>query len=194
MPISDCEVRDPRIRRTRQLLQDALRKLLLKKDFDKILVQDITDEATVNRATFYDHYTDKFALYDAMIGGRFHQLLLDRNIQFEENCPEAFQKIIRSVCDYYVEVNTEQTDSTCHRATGPFMESAITSAVRYVLLDGFVQQKLQVEPSPEIVASSLSWAICGAVKEWYSLPDRPSAQKIVPKISKLLQPLIGNAH
>jgi hypothetical protein len=46
MPISDCEVRDPRIRRTRQLLQRALQSLLGTKSLDEILLQEITDEAT----------------------------------------------------------------------------------------------------------------------------------------------------
>ena len=80
MPISDCEVRDPRIRRTRQLLQGALQGLMQAKNFDEISVQDITDAATVNRATFYDHYTDKFALLEAMAAGGFHMLLHERNI------------------------------------------------------------------------------------------------------------------
>ena len=75
MPISDCEVRDPRMRRTRQLLQGALMQLLGSKPFDDISVQDITDAATVNRATFYDHYTDKFALLEALIAGGFHRML-----------------------------------------------------------------------------------------------------------------------
>jgi AcrR family transcriptional regulator len=75
MPISDCDIRDPRMRRTRQLLQEALRKLLQTKPLDEILVQEITDAATVNRATFYDHYSDKFAIIEAMIAGDFHKLL-----------------------------------------------------------------------------------------------------------------------
>ena len=58
MPISDCQVRDPRIRRTRKLLQGALGALMQSKSFDEISVQDITEAATVNRATFYDHYND----------------------------------------------------------------------------------------------------------------------------------------
>ena len=49
MPISDCEVRDPRIRRTRQALQGALKSLMHKKGIDEISVQDITDLAEVNR-------------------------------------------------------------------------------------------------------------------------------------------------
>jgi AcrR family transcriptional regulator len=48
VPISDCEVRDPRMRRTRKLLQDALQMLLHSKKFEEISVQDITDAATVN--------------------------------------------------------------------------------------------------------------------------------------------------
>ena len=62
------ETLDPRVRRTRQLLQEALRKLLKIKEFDKISVQDISDAATVNRATFYDHYDDKFGLLECMVG------------------------------------------------------------------------------------------------------------------------------
>jgi len=49
----DCERLDPRIRRTRQLLQDALKRLLEEKEFDKITIQNITEAATLNRATFY---------------------------------------------------------------------------------------------------------------------------------------------
>src|SRR6202140_4633668 len=63
----DCERLDPRILRTRQLLQVALRNLLEQKEFDKISVQDITEAATVNRATFYAHYEDKFALLGELI-------------------------------------------------------------------------------------------------------------------------------
>jgi AcrR family transcriptional regulator len=36
------------------------------KTFNEISVRDIAEAATVNRATFYDHYTDKYALLDAM--------------------------------------------------------------------------------------------------------------------------------
>jgi AcrR family transcriptional regulator len=50
---------DPRVRRTRKLLQDAYRALIHEKPFSEISVQHIADRATVNRATFYAHYNDK---------------------------------------------------------------------------------------------------------------------------------------
>ena len=58
---------DPRITRTRKLIRDALTSLLSQKKFESISVQDIAERATVNRATFYAHYADKFALLDALV-------------------------------------------------------------------------------------------------------------------------------
>src|SRR5476651_1713408 len=94
------ETVDPRIKRTRVLLQQALGKLLESKDFDKISVQDIAEGATVNRATFYDHYTDKFALLECMVGTRFGELLEVRGVVFAGGCSSALRGIVLGVCDY----------------------------------------------------------------------------------------------
>ena len=53
---------DPRVRRTRQLLQSALSGLLSERPLDAITVRDITGRAEVNRATFYLHFIDKYDL------------------------------------------------------------------------------------------------------------------------------------
>ncbi|HDX9576842.1 TPA: TetR/AcrR family transcriptional regulator [Bacillus pseudomycoides] len=58
---------DPRVKRTRQAIRDALISLIHEKGFDSITVQDIAEKATVNRATFYSHYYDKYDLLDKSI-------------------------------------------------------------------------------------------------------------------------------
>jgi AcrR family transcriptional regulator len=50
---------DRRVARTRALLRDALVALIQEKGYEQISVQNITDRANVNRATFYLHYKDK---------------------------------------------------------------------------------------------------------------------------------------
>jgi AcrR family transcriptional regulator len=50
---------DPRVKRTRQLLRNALIELIPEKGYNALTIQDITDRATLNRATFYLHYRDK---------------------------------------------------------------------------------------------------------------------------------------
>ena len=49
---------DPRVLRTRRLLQDALLSLARERRLDEISVADVADRATVNRSTFYQHYPD----------------------------------------------------------------------------------------------------------------------------------------
>jgi len=54
---------DPRVRRTRDRLGDAMMALLVEKPFDDITVQDVLDRAEVSRATFYAHFRDKNDLF-----------------------------------------------------------------------------------------------------------------------------------
>ena len=47
---------DPRVKRTRRLLRDALVSLILKKDFASITIKEVTERAEVAYITFYRHY------------------------------------------------------------------------------------------------------------------------------------------
>src|ERR1700716_1744895 len=66
---------DPRVKRTRKLLQDALLELLAEKSFDAITVQDIAERSTINRATFYAHFVDKYELFGNYTHEWFRQTL-----------------------------------------------------------------------------------------------------------------------
>ena len=177
---------DPRIRRTRLLLQEALAKLLTKKDFNDVSIQDIADEATVNRATFYDHYPDKSALLACMVGCRFHQLLADRQIQFEGSCRSELKAIVRAVCDYL----TRMQGPKGKRQVGPDMESAIIAAVRGILLAGLKQHVPGSAMAPEMIAASASWAIFGAAKEWAQTPNRCSPEEVADTVTMLVSPML----
>ena len=56
---------DPRVKRTRKLLEDALVALLAEQSFHTIM-QDIAKRATVNRVTFCAHFDDEYVLMDQM--------------------------------------------------------------------------------------------------------------------------------
>jgi AcrR family transcriptional regulator len=66
---------DPRVRRTRQMLQQSMSELLKEKEFVDITVQDITERADLNRATFYKHFLDKYELLDVIVREDFQTLL-----------------------------------------------------------------------------------------------------------------------
>ncbi len=186
--MTDVDV-DPRIRRTRQLLQEALSKLLADKDFDSISVQDIAATATVNRVTFYDHYPDKFALLECMVATRFQELLARRAVKFDGTCASALTGMVLALCDYLA--NWPGMDSDRSRLREPHMESAIIAVLRHMILDGLKENAAQESP-PEMRATALSWAIYGAAQEWVRTPKRPPSEEIVGTVVKLVSPLLGH--
>jgi AcrR family transcriptional regulator len=184
--LSDCDVRDPRQKRTRRLLQDALRKLLQEKPFEEVLVQDIAEVATVNRATFYDNYTDKFTLFEAMVVGDFHKLLTERNIRFDRTCASAIEAIVLAVCDYLKEIHRNEKQCAGKGSFGPLLDSALTRAIRLVVLDGLTKRSIRATVSPQVLASTISWAIYGATREWFYNTKRQRNYQIVSFVARVV--------
>ena len=184
---SCTETMDPRIKRTRLLLQQALGKLLVEKDFDKISVQDIAEAATVNRATFYDHYPDKFALLDCMVGQRFADLLEIRGVTFDGGCGSALRAIVLGVCDYLASLPRLECERQLQME--PHLEAAVISVVRRMLSEGIERHPPSNGVSASILAATLSWAIFGAAKEWVRTPNRTSSEAIADQIMALVGPV-----
>src|SRR6202451_4127204 len=121
---------DPRILRSRRMLMDSLAKLLIKKAFEDISIQEIADEATLNRATFYLHYPDKNTLLQAMTAARFRDLIARRGLSFT-NCDGALGAIALGVCDYLAETTCCPT----HVVKMP-LEGSIIPVVEGIFLEG----------------------------------------------------------
>lgn len=54
--------KDLRVIKTDRNIRSSFIRLLGRKDFNSITVQDILDEALINRTTFYNHYSSKYEL------------------------------------------------------------------------------------------------------------------------------------
>ena len=184
----DCEKLDPRIRRTRGLLQDALKRLLEEKEFDKITIQAIAQAATLNRATFYAHYPDKFALLEELIRVSFLQLLECRKIRFDGSCATAFHPIVLAVCDYLAEL--QKSRAFKQRQFEAFVEGTVIDQIRVILMDGFKKHPSESSINPELTVATASWAIYGAAKEWVNNPDRAPSEEFVATAVNLVRPIL----
>lgn len=65
---------DRRQLKSRKAIFKAFRKLLEKKRYDRITVQEIIDEADVGRSTFYSHFETKDLLLNAMCEDMFYHI------------------------------------------------------------------------------------------------------------------------
>src|SRR5271155_2438568 len=168
---STVEATDPRVLRSRQMLMEALLRLLNRKEFDDISIQEIADEATLNRATFYLHYPDKNALLQAMTAARFRDLIARRGISFTD-CDGALRAIALGVCDYLAE--TAGCPSQLARMS---LEGSIIPVVEGIFHEGAAKHGITPSADSLLLATAAAWAIFGAARRWYQTADRIPAEE-----------------
>ena len=183
---------DPRIRRTRQLLRQALMELMAEKSFQAITVQDIAERATVNRVTFYAHFQDKYALLEYTIREMIKQRLHSQLPEGSPFSPENLAHLILTVCEYVAEMGRQCPPP--HGQLEPLMEKQIKAELYEVLRAWLAESSSEAErrPTPEQAAMVTSWAIYGAAVQW-SQQERPEpagefVQQVLPLILASLQP------
>jgi len=178
---------DPRILRSRRMLMDSLVRLLKKKEFEDISVQEIADEATLNRATFYLHYPDKSALLQAMTDVRFRDLIKRRGISFTD-CDGALRAIALGVCDYLTEI------TNCP-VKGPRLplEGSIIPVVEGMFKEGLAQHETAPGIDAALLATTAAWAVFGAARRWFQTPNRIPAEEMAAKIETMVKPVFVNA-
>jgi AcrR family transcriptional regulator len=180
---STPEATDPRILRSRQMLVEALARLLDRKEFYDISVQEIADEATLNRATFYLHYADKNALLQTMTATRFRALIDRRGLSFTD-CDGALRAIALGVCDYLAE-----TTGCPSQLTKMPLEGSIIPVVESMFLEGAARHQAQPGVDPSLLGTMAAWAIFGAARRWYQTPDRIPAEEMAAKIEAMVKPI-----
>lgn len=153
---------DPRILRTRKLIMDAFIDLSGKKEFKDITVKDITEEALINRATFYYHFVDKYDLLETVLS---EVLLVNLNGEAYHNNElneEAFIRIFKAITNFQLSLSTR-----CHQG----YEETIARIIREqleIILYKMLLKRHSVTESNELnrAALMLSWGIYGASVEW----------------------------
>jgi AcrR family transcriptional regulator len=178
---------DPRILRSRRMLMDSLERLLKKKEFEDISVQEIADDATLNRATFYLHYPDKNALLQAMTGVRFRDLIERRSITFTD-CNGALRAIALGVCDYLAET----TSCPGQLAQIP-LEGSIIPVVEDMFKEGLAHHGLAPGVDAALLATTAAWAVFGAARRWFQTPNRIPAEEMAARIETMVSPVLFGA-
>jgi AcrR family transcriptional regulator len=187
LPQPDTGTTDPRILRSRRMLMDSLARLLMKKEFEEISVQEIADEATLNRATFYLHYPDKSALLQAMTESRFRDLIERRAITFTD-CHGALRAIALGVCDYLAESTGCPTE-----LARMSLEGSIIPVVEDMFKEGLAHHQIAPGADAALLATTAAWAVFGAARRWFQTPNRIPAEEMAASIETMVSPVLFGA-
>jgi len=179
---------DPRVKRTRQLLEQSFVELLIEKDFQSITVQDIAQRATINRATFYAHFDDKFALLAYVIRQSFQKILQGNLPPDSDFSLDNLKILILAVCNYLKQFN-HQLCKASDAQYEPLIEKELQSQIYHFVLRWVTQlqvDKPNLSTAPEVIASAISWTIFGAGLSWSRGDNKNSAEDISNHVLSLI--------
>ena len=165
---------DPRVKRTRSLLLQSFSELLAEKGFEAISVQDVTDKAQINRATFYAHFEDKYQLLDYWVSQMFIQEIEKRMLNACQYTPENLRSLILAVCEFLLGLHSGCAQP--HRQFEALVETQIKKQI-FELLSHWLEQ-IKTSISIEIPATVATWAIYGLASHWsHTKPARARAAR-----------------
>lgn len=91
---------DPRVKRTRRLLRDALVSLILKKDFASITIKEVTERAEVAYITFYRHYESLDQLLMEVLDEGLVELMTHIEALARQSDPSSLETEGRLIFEY----------------------------------------------------------------------------------------------
>ena len=176
---------DPRVIRTRKLLKEAFTDLMTENEFKHITVQNITERAMVNRATFYAHFDDKDALLNYTIQEDFHKLLEEK---LENPCAftmENMRVLMEALCDYLETFTTQCLPVSCqidHPPIERHLHHMIFEAMNVWLSETGIDNAY-------VVAMTTSWAIFGPAIQWArSGHKQVTKAQLIDDVMAILEP------
>ncbi len=169
---------DPRVVRTRRSLEEAFHHLMATKGFESLTVKDLTEQAGVNRATFYAHFEDKFALLTYAIERGFGNELA----QFSAEIPfrtAQLQELVTIVCDFFAQFGS-RVCTTSDRQFDPLVEKVVQRQIERLLFDWLSADGRIGDASVPlaVVTTSISWSVVGAGLAWSEQGDGVSAEEV----------------
>jgi AcrR family transcriptional regulator len=204
MAVGQVNAQDPRVKRTRKLLQQTLMELMGEQSFDSITVQDIATRSTLNRATFYAHFEDKYDLLDSIVREGVEEALAAAVRADAPLSAQMLRALCRTVC-----VSLAQVQDHCgprHRQFDPLLERAVQEVLHRVLVRALRQVPATALPGGardvaswdvaalvETVAGMLSWALFGTASQWSRGPRTESADEVAAQVVTVLTEGLGTA-
>ncbi|TME93480.1 MAG: TetR/AcrR family transcriptional regulator [Chloroflexi bacterium] len=149
-----------------------------------ITIQDIAARSTINRATFYVHFVDKYDLFAQFSRDWFRSAL-----QLQLSCAAQYSPAnLRSLVLATLHAMGDMNDHCRPTETlKPLIVAAVQEELAKVL-------RAWLEPvvaggggaELESAVAALSWAIFGAALQWSQLPTRPPAEPTATQLATLL--------
>ncbi|MBB5172388.1 TetR/AcrR family transcriptional regulator [Texcoconibacillus texcoconensis] len=184
------DTEDRRVLRTKKRIRDTFAELIEEKGLDRVTVKDLTEQADINRGTFYLHFHDKYDLLEqseAEILNGIKQIAkelddVDMNNWKKENGPHpAAEKYFTYLKEHALFVRA---------VLGPKGDPGFQRKMKTLIADGIKkkfagkERKSQPFPADYLIAYLVS-AHLGVVQHWIENGLQESPEEMAKIISSM---------
>ncbi len=172
---------DLRLRRSRLMLHTALIELTIQKGFEAVTIRDLCEHAMINRATFYRHYLDKYALLEEYMDSIYD--LLDQpqdsaDLDRSDFPPAGLVRLmehLRSHADFY----RAMLGPKGYPMFGERIRQYVEKRIRQTLPENALPSTPGLPPA-DMLLRSISSASLGAILWWLEkdMPFTPEQMAI----------------
>lgn len=170
---------------TKNAFASSLKKMLSKKQLDKIKISDITEDCGVNRQTFYYHFKDIYDLLEWVYTNEATRAIEGKNTY------DTWQQGFRKIFDYIID-NKEFVINTYNSLSREYLERYLYNET-YSLLIGVVEEKAKGmsvrEKDKMFIADFYKYAFVGLVLEWVKKGMKENPEEIIERLNRLI---LGN--
>ncbi|MCA1060523.1 TetR/AcrR family transcriptional regulator [Rossellomorea aquimaris] len=180
---------DRRIIKTKKSIKDALLTVSAVKGVGAVTVQDIINEANINRATFYYHYKDKVDLLQVIIEETLEGLAQELVVPVHvDSFADVVYPPIRSTFEHvkkYIEVYQITLSKKGIPEFRWEMLSIIKESVRDNI-DQFKKNKHDITVDSEFLVSYISGALVTLIIDWVERDLPESAELMAGQMARVL--------
>lgn len=183
---------DLRVVRTKKLIKEAFITLIQKKGFDALTIQDIADQAFINRATFYLHYQDKYDLLEQICDTYLKELINIINNPFQLENEKIKGQMIETTLKKVFE-NIEKNLDFYKVMLGPNGIPDFSNRVEQSLFDKFKANFITVvgdlnklEIPADFLIKYISSGYIGVIKWWLNTDNQYAPQYMADYLTKIV--------
>ncbi len=180
---------DPRVTRTRKLIEEAFTAALAQKGFEELSVQDVAERAGINRVTFYSHFPDKYALLSHSIRQSFGRELEERKLLGPGLLQDWLSPLFVAVCEYVAAIHDHCKPP--HDHLDWLLETVVKELAAEVIVRRLAGSPLGASGDRELAAHAASSAIYGLALRWIRRARRGSAERFVASTLHLVAGIVA---
>lgn len=181
---------DRRVKYTRMVLKESFINLLEEKDISQITIKEICENADINRATFYAHYSDQYDLI-RKIEDEFHDNIRAYLDELDQNNPNVKPVSLAEKIFEYIKKNAKLCKLLLSERGGLNFQKRIMMLVYDTIINELTGNNNITKEEAEYVYSFTITGCVGIVQKWLDEDMKKSARFMAEMVINLTMGLIA---